>query len=117
MLHTIIGTICPSRSRLTTSTTLSMTLHHDHHLKMIHNYYSVLKIKKYKREVRGAAPHLALEEVLLRSREEQGGAEEIDEKLSKTKTNSETHFRPNNIIIVKLGVQTMSRSTPENYKV
>ena len=37
-------------------------------------------------------------EELLRSREEQGGAEEIDEKLSKT-TNSETHFRPNNIII------------------
>ena len=36
-------TICPSRSRLTTSTTLSMTLHH---LKMINNYYSVLKIKK-----------------------------------------------------------------------
>ena len=34
-----------------------------------------------------------------RSREEQGGAEEIDKKLSKTKTNSETHFRPNNIII------------------
>ena len=66
---------------------------------MIHNYYSVLKIKKYEREVRGAAPHLAPEEVLLRSREEQGGAEEIDEKLSKTKTNSETHFRPNNIII------------------
>ena len=72
-----------------------MTLHH---LKMIHNYYSVLKIKKYKREVRGAAPHLA-PEVLLQSREEQGGAEEIDKKLSKTKTNSETHFRPNNIII------------------
>ena len=50
------------------------------------------------REVRGAAPHLALEEVLLRSREEQGGAEEIDEKLSKTKTNSETHFQDNNIM-------------------
>ena len=43
---------------------LSMTLHHDHHLKMIHNYYSVLKIKKYKREVRGAAPHLAPEQLL-----------------------------------------------------
>ena len=35
----------------------------------------------------------------LRSREEQGGAEEIDKNLSKTKTNSETHFRPNNIMI------------------
>ena len=43
---------------------LSMTLHHDHHLKMIHNYYSVLKIKKYKREVGGAAPHLAPEQLL-----------------------------------------------------
>ena len=35
----------------------------------------------------------------LRSREEQGGAEEIDKNLSQTRTNSETQFRPNNIMI------------------
>ena len=35
----------------------------------------------------------------LRSIEEQGGAEEIDKNLSQTRTNSETHFRPNNIMI------------------
>ena len=34
-----------------------------------------------------------------RSKVEQGGAEEIDKNLSNTKTNSETHFRPNNIMI------------------
>ena len=34
-----------------------------------------------------------------RSKVEQGGAEEIDKNLSKTKTNSETLFRPNNIMI------------------
>ena len=44
----------------------------------------------------GAAPEPLKAE---RSREEQGGAEEIDKNLSKTKTNSETHFRPNNIMI------------------
>ena len=48
----------------------------------------------------GAAPEqLRSSSGAERSREEQGGAEEIDKKLSKTKTNSETHFRPNNIII------------------
>ena len=78
-----------------------MTLHH---LKMIHNYYSVLKIKKYEREVRGAAPHLAPEEVLLRSRKEQGGAEEIDEKLSKIKTNSENMDLYRDFTILKIPI-------------
>ena len=41
----------------------------------------------------GAAPEwLRSSSGAERSREEQGGAEEIDKKLSKTKTNSETHF-------------------------
>ena len=51
-------------------------------------------------EQRGAAPErLRSGSGAERSREEQGGAEEIDKNLSNTKTNSETHFRPNNIMI------------------
>ena len=51
------------------------------------------KVTKLEGKKGGAAPEQ------LRSREEQGGAEEIDKNLSNTKTNSETHFRPNNIMI------------------
>ena len=58
------------------------------------------KVTKLEGKNGGAAPELLRSSSgAERSREEQGGAEEIDKNLSKTKTNSETHFRPNNIII------------------
>ena len=61
---------------------------------------STPKVTKLEGKNGGAAPEqLRSGSGAERSREEQGGAEEIDKNLSNTKTNSETHFRPNNIMI------------------
>ena len=54
------------------------------------------KVTKLEGKNGGAAPE---QRGAGRSKVEQGGAEEIDKNLSNTKTNSETHFRPNNIMI------------------